>query len=62
MAGKYRGSRYIAYFQAYTNTYAPEEQLRALFTPVVEREDIAVLSVATGRTVCRRRFWTCWGS
>lgn len=47
VAGKYRGSRYIAYFQAYTNTYAPEEQLRALFTPVVEREDIAVLSVAT---------------
>ena len=47
MAGKYRGSRYIAYFQAYTNTYAPVERLRELFTPVVEREDIAVLSVAT---------------
>lgn len=47
VAQKFRGSRYIAYFQAYTNTYAPEEQLRALFTPVVEREDIAVLSVAT---------------
>ena len=46
-AGKYRGSRYIAYFQAYTNTYAPVERLRELFTPVVEREDIAVLSVAT---------------
>ena len=44
---KYRGSRYIAYFQAYTNTYAPVERLRELFTPVVEREDIAVLSVAT---------------
>ena len=47
VAGKYRGSRYIAYFQAYTNTYAPVERLRELFTPVVEREDIAVLSVAT---------------
>ena len=46
-AGKYRGSRYIAYFQSYTNTYAPVERLRELFTPVVEREDIAVLSVAT---------------
>ena len=47
VAGKYRGSRYIAYFQAYTNTYAPVERLRELFTPVVEREDIAALSVAT---------------
>ena len=47
VAGKYRGSRYVAYFQAYTNTYAPVERLRELFTPVVEREDIAVLSVAT---------------
>ena len=47
VAGKYRGSRYIAYFQAYTNPYAPVERLRELFTPVVEREDIAVLSVAT---------------
>ena len=47
VAGKYRGSRYIAYFQAYTNTYAPVERLRELFTPVVEREDMAVLSVAT---------------
>ena len=47
VAQKYRGHRYIAYFQAYTNTYAPVEQLQALFTPVVEREDIAVLSVAT---------------
>ena len=47
VAGKYRGSRYIAYFQAYTNTYAPTQRLRELFTPVTEREDIAALSVAT---------------
>ena len=47
VAAKYRGSRYIAYFQAFTNTYAPAEHLRRLFTPVVEREDVAVLSVAT---------------
>ena len=47
VAQKYRGRRYIAYFQAYTNTYAPVERLRALFIPVMEREDVAVLSVAT---------------
>ena len=32
VAGKYRGSRYIAYFQAYTNTYAPVERLRELLS------------------------------
>ena len=47
VAGKFGGGRYIAYFQAYTNTYAPVEKLRELFTEVIERPDIAVLSVAT---------------
>ncbi len=44
---KYRGSRYIAYFQAFTNTYAPGERLEKLFLSVIEREDIAALSIAT---------------
>lgn len=44
---KFRGSRYIAYFQAYTNTYAPVEYLRSLFLPVIQREEVAVLSIAT---------------
>ncbi len=47
VASKYKGTHYIAYFQAYTNTYAPVEKLRALFMPVIKREDIAVLSIAT---------------
>lgn len=47
IAGKYRGNRYIAYFQAYTNTYAPVEILKRKFWPVLEREDIAALSIAT---------------
>ncbi len=47
VAGKFGGGRYIAYFQAYTNTYAPVEKLRELFTEVIERPDIAVLSIAT---------------
>ena len=41
------GARYIAYFQAFTNTYAPVERLRALFTEAVNHPDIVVLSVAT---------------
>ncbi|MDD6189398.1 MAG: TIGR01212 family radical SAM protein [Clostridiales bacterium] len=39
--------RYIAYFQSYTNTYAPVERLRELFEPVIQRDDIAVLDIAT---------------
>ncbi len=44
---KYNGNRYIAYFQSYTNTYAPCDTLRQLFLPVIQRPDIAVLSIAT---------------
>ena len=47
VAGKYRGERYIAYFQAFTNTYAPAAELEKLFFPVAERADIAAISIAT---------------
>lgn len=47
VAGKYHGSRYIAYFQAYTNTYAPAERLRELYESVIRRPEIAVLDIAT---------------
>ena len=40
-------ARYIAYFQAYTNTYAPVSRLRTLFTEALRHPDIAVLSIAT---------------
>lgn len=38
---------YIAYFQAFTNTYAPVERLRCLFGEAIRGRDIAVLSIAT---------------
>lgn len=44
-AGK--SCKYIAYFQSYTNTYAPLDRLRELFFPLAEREDIAAVSIAT---------------
>ena len=47
VAQKYRGGRYIAYFQAFTNTYAPVERLEKLFSSVIARPDIAALSIAT---------------
>lgn len=40
-------ARYIAYFQAYTNTYAPPEYLRSIYTDAATHPDIALLSVAT---------------
>ena len=39
--------RYIAYFQSYTGTYAPEERLNALFGEAIAHPDIAAVSVGT---------------
>ncbi len=47
LAGKRPVRRYIAYFQAYTNTYAPIKKLRAMFTEAISHPDIALLSIAT---------------
>ena len=47
VSGKIRDGKYIAYFQAYTGTYAPVSRLRALYTEAVSHPDVAVLSVAT---------------
>lgn len=38
---------YIAYFQAYTNTYAPADYLRKIFYEAIAPPDIVALSVAT---------------
>lgn len=47
IADKYDGSQYIAYFQSYTNTYADTDYLRRIFYPVIKRDDIRILSIAT---------------
>ena len=47
LSGKRPVSRYIAYFQAYTNTYAPIGHLRRIFTEAISCPEIAVLSIAT---------------
>lgn len=38
---------YIAYFQSYTNTYAPVSYLRQLFTAAILHPEIRALSIAT---------------
>lgn len=40
-------NRYIAYFQAYTNTYAPLPYLRHVFYEALHDPDVAILSIAT---------------
>ena len=47
IAGKYSGSSYIAYFQAYTNTYAPPQRLRALYVQALEHPCVCGISIAT---------------
>ncbi len=47
LSAKIKDGKYIAYFQAYTGTYADVERLRRLYTEAIEHEDIAVLSIAT---------------
>ena len=47
VAKKIRGGKYIAYFQAYTGTYAPAERLRTLYEEALSHPDVAALSVAT---------------
>ena len=44
---KTRDNLYIAYFQPFTNTYAPVEKLRALYEAVIAPDDIVGLSIGT---------------
>lgn len=47
VAKKNKGGRYIAYFQAFTNTYAPCSVLRQKYMEAIRHPDIVALSVAT---------------
>ncbi len=47
VAKKTKASRFIAYFQSFTNTYAPIEYLKSVFYETILREDIVALSIAT---------------
>jgi radical SAM protein (TIGR01212 family) len=47
MRRKYRAQRFIAYFQAYSNTYAPVERLRSLFDEALSVPDVVGIIVAT---------------
>lgn len=47
LSKKIKDGKYIAYFQAFTNTYAPVPVLRERFMEAINHPDIVALSIAT---------------
>ena len=47
LAKRYKAKKFIAYFQSFSNTYAPTEQLRLMYDEVAKLPGIVGLSVAT---------------
>lgn len=47
VAAKNKGGKYIAYFQAFTNTYGPIETLRKLYFDAIAPEEILGLAIGT---------------
>jgi hypothetical protein len=47
MHDKWKEGKYIGYFQAFSNTYAPVEELREKFEVILEQEDVVGLAIAT---------------
>ncbi len=47
MHQKWPVAKYIAYFQAYTNTYAPLDELKATFEPFINKDNVVGLAIAT---------------
>jgi len=47
LARRYKASRFIAYFQSFSNTYAPLDTLRALYQEALVFPEVAGLSIGT---------------
>lgn len=47
VSDKIRNGKFIAYFQAFTNTYAPVDRLRELYEEAISHPDVCAISVAT---------------
>lgn len=47
LAQKRNASAFIAYFQAYTNTYAPVDYLRKIYTEAINHPQVAAVSIGT---------------
>lgn len=47
MEHKWKGRKYIAYFQAYTNTYAPVDELRRKYEEALNQDGVVAIAIAT---------------
>ena len=47
MLNKWPKGKYIGYFQARTNTYAPVEELKKVYEPILKQKDVIGLNIAT---------------
>ncbi len=47
VSAKNKNGKYIAYFQSFTNTYAPAERLRRLYYDAIAPEEIVGLAIGT---------------
>ena len=47
MLKKWPNAKYIGYFQARTNTYAPVEELKKVYEPILKQENVIGLNIAT---------------
>jgi len=47
MLKKWPKAKYIGYFQARTNTYAPVEELKSVYEPILKQENVIGLNIAT---------------
>lgn len=46
-SSKYKAQKYLAYFQAYTNTYAPLKELIKIYEQALDHKDVIGLVIAT---------------
>ena len=47
VSAKNKGGKYIAYFQSFTNTYAPVEHLRRVYLEAIAPEEVVGLAIGT---------------
>jgi len=47
LSKRYKAKKFIAYFQAFSNTYAPVKKLKSLYDEALEVDDVVGLSIGT---------------
>jgi hypothetical protein len=47
LSKRYKAKKFIAYFQAFSNTYAPFDRLKSLYEEALEVDDVVGLSIGT---------------